>query len=546
MKANSLLIVILLCFVIVKKGAAQLSLKTTGAVVINFQSTVDGVNEGTFTGAGIDASPSAGQLDDDGVSFNGITTLDGGTVASSAVPPSDALFAVTDGGNTWLGISPVGNWSIVLKINNDIVPATPFYSLDIDVDVRIWNSDLNNQTYALEFALSEAGPWMPIGSPIALPLFGADISPNWQGTVINQGVVCMGNIASGSSVFLRISGSGPGTDHIAFNSLSITPITGSLCTLTNLTSFSASNVLDNTLDLTWMEDGSGDCPETYLVVGREGVAPASDLVVANLQGLYDATDFTVNTDWSTRGESNEVFNQTGNTLGADGIDYFVYKGTGTSTTISGLDQNTNYNFLLMAVGEQCAWLVDDNINTMTLLPIELSSFQGQARQNDILLSWTTKSEQNNSHMIVERSTDGQHFQAIGQVEGAGTSLTSKEYSFIDTHPSSGKNYYRLKQVDFDGAVDYSEIIVIDFKNAAFSWEVTPNIIEDQLSIRSTLPFERGEFFRIVSINGNILKTVQVQEEAFGQEVDISDLPAGFYFIQYSGKSKDTTKKVLKR
>ncbi len=548
MKDNYLILITICLFgFCTKQGKAQLSLTTTGAVLIDFQSTLDGVNEGPFTGAGIDAPPMAGQLDDEGVSFSGITTLNGGTVATTAVPPADAVFAVTDGGNTWLGISPVGDWSVILKIDNNIMPATPFYSLDIDFDVRIWNSDADDQTYTLEYGFSETGPWNPIGSPVVLPP-GSPVfpAPFWVGNPINQGVVCMGNIASGSSVFLRISGTGPGTDHIAFNSISITPITGSLCTLTNITSFITSDVLDKTLDLSWTEDGTGDCPETYLVVAREGVAPAADLLVPNLQGLYDASDFTANSDWSARGESNEVFNQTSNTLGADGVDYFVYNGTGTSTTITGLNQNTNYNFLIMAVGEQCAWLVGDNINTMTLLPIALSSFQGQARSTDIFLRWTTESEQNNSHMIIERSRDGQRFEAIGQVEGAGTSLTPREYSFIDTRPSSGKNYYRLMQVDFDGAVDYSEIIVIDFRNAAFSWEVTPNITEDQLSIRSTLPFEKGEFFRVVSMNGSIFKTIQVQEGAFLQEVDISELPAGLYFIQYTGKSKETTKKVIKR
>ncbi len=97
------------------------------------------------------------------------------------------------------------------------------------------------------------------------------------------------------------------------------------------------------------------------------------------------------------------------------------------------------------------------------LPVSLLSFNASKQDKNVELKWNTSSEINNSHFVVERSVDATHFNEIALVKGAGNSTTEKKYSVLDLQPDlNAKNYYRLKQIDFDGTFTYSKIQVIDF------------------------------------------------------------------------------------
>ncbi len=112
------------------------------------------------------------------------------------------------------------------------------------------------------------------------------------------------------------------------------------------------------------------------------------------------------------------------------------------------------------------------------LPVTLVSFEGQVQEDGVELNWVTASEVNNSHFEVERSTDGENFEQIGRVEGFGTTTVTQGYSFMDANTVSGVVYYRLRQVDFDGAFEYSKIITVigNQKNDSSTEEfvVSPN------------------------------------------------------------------------
>jgi hypothetical protein len=95
------------------------------------------------------------------------------------------------------------------------------------------------------------------------------------------------------------------------------------------------------------------------------------------------------------------------------------------------------------------------------LPIELTSFTGRNEGNYNRLEWMTANETNNDRFDVERSTDGVTFLKIGEVDGAGNSNTLRSYTFNDLHPGAGVNYYRLKQVDFNGTFSHSGIVSIE-------------------------------------------------------------------------------------
>ncbi len=94
-----------------------------------------------------------------------------------------------------------------------------------------------------------------------------------------------------------------------------------------------------------------------------------------------------------------------------------------------------------------------------VVPVEITSFNGYTVNNQIHLSWITASESNNDYFVIERSNDGQDFKAIGTVQGAGNSSSDINYSLVDYQPETGTNYYRLKQVDFDGQFKYYPALV---------------------------------------------------------------------------------------
>ncbi|SFH34171.1 hypothetical protein [Pontibacter chinhatensis] len=119
---------------------------------------------------------------------------------------------------------------------------------------------------------------------------------------------------------------------------------------------------------------------------------------------------------------------------------------------------------------------DDPCLPITPLPVELSRFEGKATQSGISLEWETASEINNSHFEIERSADGSAFEQLGSVAGHSNSVATIEYSYLDKHPNPGTNYYRLRQVDFDGKYEYSNVIAVTAPETtqALQVQVVPN------------------------------------------------------------------------
>jgi len=151
----------------------------------------------------------------------------------------------------------------------------------------------------------------------------------------------------------------------------------------------------------------------------------------------------------------------------------------TPTTNSALYIHVNTNSLCGTVSV-CR---DVSVTRMSALPIELLSFEGKKQVNSNLIYWSTASEHNTSHFIIEKSVDGFKWNGIGQVQSAGNSTQKIDYSLEDVDVSQVINYYRLNQYDINGvnevfgpiAINNRDVIKIIAKtiNAA-GQEVGPN------------------------------------------------------------------------
>ena len=96
--------------------------------------------------------------------------------------------------------------------------------------------------------------------------------------------------------------------------------------------------------------------------------------------------------------------------------------------------------------------------TSGILPIELLEFLGICEGAVIKLNWSTASEINNDYFTIERSFDGVNFNILGTGAGAGNSIQTLHYTFVDENSMDGIYYYRLKQTDFNGTFKYSKLI----------------------------------------------------------------------------------------
>jgi hypothetical protein len=187
--------------------------------------------------------------------------------------------------------------------------------------------------------------------------------------------------------------------------------------------------------------------------------------------------------------------------------------------------NTSYSIVVIGLfGTQDAFAF-----TLTaaagsvVLPIELLSFTDintDGGQNN--LTWVTASELNNSHFVIERSTDGTTFHSIGQVKG---NNKPSIYQFVDNQPFA-LTYYRLRQIDFDGTASLSNIVSVEQKGKGKGLTIYPNPVTNILSLENTEDDEEVGDFQILNLLGQ-----QVLSGKTGQELDVSALPQGTYVLR---------------
>jgi subtilisin-like proprotein convertase family protein len=159
------------------------------------------------------------------------------------------------------------------------------------------------------------------------------------------------------------------------------------------------------------------------------------------------------------------------------------------------------------------------------LPVQLLSFTGAPDQAGVLLRWQTASELNNSHFEVERSSDGKVWQSIGRVAGNGTTHAQMNYQYLD-RMAGRSNYYRLKQVDYDGKHEYSPLVMVMMEGIEHGLMVYPNPAVDQVTVKSSrYPAElvvwSSAGVAVVRTNLTTAQTV----------VPLQQLPAGVYLLQ---------------
>jgi hypothetical protein len=221
----------------------------------------------------------------------------------------------------------------------------------------------------------------------------------------------------------------------------------------------------------------------------------SDLVVARWNG----------TEWQNHGQ----LTTTGNTAAG---------------SVSSFDLISNFSPFALA-----------STSILNPLPVEWLSFDATAINNkEVLLEWRTATETNNDYFAIEHSYNGGDFIEIGRINGAGNTSNLSYYDWTHVNASSGNNYYRIRQVDFNGEFEYSSVKHVQLQGETQNIQafVTQNKLQINLSIESSQCN-----VRIYDLTGRILVN-----EQFGNEmhhfVDLTNLSTGVYLV--SVETPETT------
>ena len=202
-------------------------------------------------------------------------------------------------------------------------------------------------------------------------------------------------------------------------------------------------------------------------------------------------------------------------------------------------------------GSNAAGVIVDGIKVSQtwsgVVPVELTSFSATTKGNAVHLNWVTATEVNNSGFDVQKSSDGKSFFSAGFVSGKGTTTEISNYSFADKNISSGaKYYYRLKQIDFDGTFEYSDVIFVDVTSPkSFSLEQNyPNPFNPSTTINFNLPVDAKVVVRIIDAIGNEIHQVIDNNLTAGNHVyniNLSQISSGVYFYNLEATGIDGSK-----
>ncbi len=301
-----------------------------------------------------------------------------------------------------------------------------------------------------------------------------------------------------------------------------------------------------------------------------GFDQSSNTTLLNLFGISSASDGSANNITNLQGQSSAITdgmlftssNQINNTY----IDKFTANSSGTlafvessygNVGVQGSGSSGQKTFCFSyAISELAdgtapntrADLMNKLIDYFEIpsVPVELTSFNAAINDGVVNLIWQTATETNNKSFEIQRSTNNKTFETLGSVGGAGTSTEKHNYSFKDNSPINGKNYYRLKQIDFDGSINLSKVVEVDY-SAPLSYTLMqnyPNPFNPATQINFSLASDSKVNLKIFNLLGQqVAELVNGELKAGKHAINFNavNISSGVYFYSLTAVGKDGSK-----
>ena len=171
-------------------------------------------------------------------------------------------------------------------------------------------------------------------------------------------------------------------------------------------------------------------------------------------------------------------------------------------------------------------IVQANVSCANTLPVNLLIFSARlAGTSSSFLQWKTNEEINFNHFVLEHSTDGANFNFVAKIISKPGTQIIKDYSYTHLQTVEGKNFYRLKIVDNDGAFKYSTIVIVTVEKQLQQITIYPNPVISTCTIKAAIAIT---LVQLISSNGTLVKKIKVQND---RVINIADCRPGNYVLQ---------------
>ncbi len=186
----------------------------------------------------------------------------------------------------------------------------------------------------------------------------------------------------------------------------------------------------------------------------------------------------------------------------------------------------------------CSSQLEVETACLLILPVELTYFSGKELDGEVALSWQTASENSNDYFQIEHSVDARGFEQIGKIKGKGTTSEKNDYIFVHEQPVTGVNYYRLKQVDFDGGFALSEIIAIYVENKDIIIRPNPtNGLVEIIGLNST-----DSTVKVMDSFGRVVEYLDLDTS---NTINLSSYPKGIYIFVVQTGGQTIVKRIVR-
>lgn len=299
----------------------------------------------------------------------------------------------------------------------------------------------------------------------------------------------------------------------------------------------------NWYSFNWQDDGYAATSAIFMETSAEPVDIIN--VEGSFKGVGLPMDITATLSASKSIEEVIYIRYTTNNFSSSGFVQMSCTGIECDGTIPGASVGSENDYKFYILSTTVSSINHSNADMLTIklnnnggmnyemgspaFPVHLTHFTAHSKDKQVDLNWRTSTEQNNDHFELQRSADGRAWSPIGKIAGRGTTQQEQAYHYTDKRPLPGLSYYRLKQVDYDGAFEYHGPVSVRRGIGDGGMKVFPNPVGDRLYLVLPDADPEGQL-RLVSSLGQEVGRWPAAAATDG--LPVADLPAGVYLLQW--------------